>query len=817
MQIGMAGQLQGRMIRRLTVWGQGLHRWCAAHEQYCLLATVGVLWCYIFQEYFLFDRLFLFESMAKDTLSQFYPIKYFHINRLKDFDIPFWSFQFGFGGNVYTEMVNTSPFDLFYLLFHGYDHVEAIPAVFFLKFVCAALFFQAFLRKIGLSSSVSYVGSVLYAFSGYMILNAHWYHYLDYAVFSALFLYFFEKWYQDGYWFPLVILIGLVSLKKEIQLIQLAFFGFFYVLFRCVNTVQSIYDILKVYFRLSLLFIAGIIVWSYYLFPDLYGYMTSSRVQEISRGASFFEILASLLWSFDIEYTLTTILRTLSPDMLYSWIAYTGPKNYFEASTCFVGVFSFLVFLCALFMRVEKYRLMWIFPVVFLLIIILSENISALNMFVSGSLKYISLYLSFYILFSSIIVLDSMKDKNDVRRLFRWFLLISVGILVFLPLFFYLSGFSLNKIDKNIAVYSFSFFCLYIFILYLWRKMYYFKYFLYIIIILEIIFFSRITIQYAPGALYPFFYERDEYYFTGDTVNTIKKIFSNDNDFFRIEKGYRDVYLNDAIAQDFFGTESYLSFANSGIIDFHKSFDLSLNSPNITSYRYGLEKVHELQTLLGVKYFICRTDAECSGLQGFSLVRTVDNLRIYQNDAVYAFSRVLYQQISLSDFEALPLEEKRTLVLDTAVSPSLLPGIPVYDAKSRAERTGTGTPPADAFRLQSWDQQHFSGALTLERPGILFFPLPFDPGWRVVVNGEPKPLLRLDLGFSGILLEEPGEYTVSLRYVPPFMWAGLGLSFLSLFVLLGLRFRYPRFPAGCAAVREVSPLACATRSASFCR
>lgn len=795
MQIGMAGQLQGHMIRRLTVWGQGLHRWCAAHEQYCLLATVGVLWCYIFQEYFLFDRLFLFESMAKDTLSQFYPIKYFHINKLKEFDIPFWSFQFGFGGNVYTEMVNTSPFDLFYLFFHGYDHVEAIPAVFFLKFVCAALFFQAFLRKIGLSSSVSYVGSILYAFSGYMILNAHWYHYLDYAVFSALFLYFFEKWYQDGSWLPLVILIGLVSLKKEIQLIQLAFFGFFYVLFRCVNTGRSNCDVLKVYFRLSLLFLAGIIVWSYYLFPDLYGYMTSSRVQEVSRGASFFEILASLLWSFDIEYTLTTILRTLSPDMLYSWIAYTGPKNYFEASTCFVGIFSFFVFLCSLFMRVQKYKMLWVFPAVFVLMIFFPENISALNMFVSGSLKYIALYLGFYILFASIVVLDAIKDERDVKMLFRWFLLTLIGIVIFLFFFFQFSAISLSKIDKNIVLYTSSFLLIYILILYIWRKFPFFKYVLYTVIIVEVVFFSRLTIQFAPGALPPFFHERGEYYFNADSVDAIQEIVSGDDGFFRMEKGYKDVYLNDAIVQNFFGTESYLSFASSGVIDFYESFDLSLNSPNITSYRYGLEKGHELQTLLGVKYFICRTDVECSGLQGFSLLRTVDDLRIYQNDAVPAFARVLYQQISLSDFKALPLEEKRALILDTAVSPSLLPGIPVYDGTSRAERTGTGTPPVDAFRLQSWDQQHFSGTLSLEQPGILFFPLPFDPGWRVAVNGGPRPLLQLDLGFSGILLEEPGEYALRLHYVPPFMWLGLGVSFLSLLVLLGLRVRYPRFPA----------------------
>lgn len=795
MRNGAAG-IWGRQVAEcLVVWGRSLYQWCGVHEQYCLLCTITVLWCYIFQEYFLFDRIFLFESLASDTLYQFYPIKYFHISELRELNIPFWSFQFGFGSNVYKDIVNISPFDFFYLFFDGSDHVNAIPAIFYLKFACAALFFHAFLKKVGFSPSVSHAGSVLYAFSGYMILNAHWYHYLDYAVFAALFLYFFEKWYQDGFWFSLVILIGFVSLKKEIQLVQLAFFGFFYVLFRCININRSMSYAVKVYFKLSLLFLSGIILWSYYLLPDLYNYMASSRVQEAYRDVSLFSSFKSFLWSFDMDFMLATILRTLSPDMLYSWTFYAGPKNYFEASTCFVGIFSFLVFLCALFMRVKKYQMLWIFPAIFLLLIFFPENISALNMFVSGSMKYISLYLGFYILFSSFIIIDSIKNKKDAANLFKNFMIISILIFTVLCISMHFSEISINKINKNIMIYTLYFVFSYVFILYLWSKFYFFKYLLMLIVMFEVVFFSNITIKSNTGALYPFFYKRGEYYFKNDTVQSLKIINSNDIDFFRIEKGYKDVYLNDAMVQDFFGSESYISFSSSGLVEFHKHFDLSSHAPSISSYRYGLEKRYELQTLLGVKYFICRTDAECSGLQGFSLLRTLDDLRIYQNDAVRSFARVLYQQISLSDFKALPLEERRALVLDTAVSPSLLPGIPVYDGKSRAERTGTETAPADAFRLQSWDQQHFSGTLSLERPGILFFPLPFDPGWRVAVNGGSRPLLQLDLGFSGILLEEPGEYAVRLHYVPPFMWAGLGLSFLSLLVLLGLRVRYPRFPA----------------------
>ncbi len=785
--------LQEQTARRMATWGQKLSGWGSRYEQYCLLGTVTLLWCFIFQEYFVFDRLFLFEGIAKDTFSQFYPIEYFRISRLKELDLPLWSFQFGLGANVYMTMIHTSPFDLLYLFFNNYDYVEAIPAVFFLKFACAALFFHAFLKKIGLSSSVSCVGAILYSFSGYMILNAHWYHYLDYAIFSALFLYFFERWYQDGFWFPLVILLGFVSLKKEIQLVQLAFFGFFYIVFRCSHTLQVKSDIVKVYFRLALLFCAGLLLWAYYLLPDLSTYLSSSRVQGASGQGSLFGCLRDFLTSFDFDLFFTTILRTLSPDMLHAWIGYGGPKNYFEASTCSVGIFSFCVFLCAFFIHRREYRLLWIFPLVFFIVISFSQVIFALNIFMSGSLKYISLYLGFYILFTALVVIDAMRNEHDVRILFRWFLVICIGVLGFLWVLMQHSEYFSGKIDKNILSYAIVFLLIYIILLYGWRWSVFCKYLLFVIVVVEAVFFARITVHSLPGALSPFFYDRGERYFDHAGRAGIQELLVSDNGFFRIEKGYRDVYLNDAMVQQFFGTESYISFSSSGLTDFYKYFDLSLNSPNITSYRYDLEKRNELQNLLIVKYFLCKTDEQCSGLQGFSLIKTTGDLRIYRNDALHPFGKVLYQQIAALDFQALTLEEKRALVPHTAVTASLLPAIPIYGQGNR--QTADRADGDDAFLLQHWDQQQFSGTLTLERPGILFFPVPFDPGWQVEVNGRQEKLVPIDFAFSGVVLERPGRYAVALRYIPPFMWPGLGLSLLTLLVLVVVRVRYPRFPA----------------------
>lgn len=303
----------------------------------------------------------------------------------------------------------------------------------------------------------------------------------------------------------------------------------------------------------------------------------------------------------------------------------------------------------------------------------------------------------------------------------------------------------------------------------------------------------------APGALYPFFHERGEKYFREDTRKAVDFIRERDPGFFRIEKDYRDVYLNDALVQNYFGTESYLGFINTGMKDFYDQFKLSTNSPNLNSYRYGLEKEASLQSLLLVKYFLCKDAQSCDGLHGFSLVHVVDGLRIYQNDHVHPFGQVFRRQIGPQFFQQLSLAEKLALVEHTVVSSAVLPGIPQYGHDGSGGHDEQAVPSErganDTFTLTHWDQQHFAGSVDLDQPGVLFFPTPFDRGWRVQVNDQEAELLQLDFGFSGILLSSPGQYTVELRYIPPLLRTGFALTILCLPLALYLRWRYPTFAA----------------------
>ena len=193
---------------------------------------ITAIYCFVFSEYLLFNKSFVFEKFAIDTLSQFYPIEYFRLSKLLNGNFPFWSFQLDLGINVYPVIANGNPFDLIFLIFGPDYFIDAMPVVIYLKYLATGLFFHAFLRKLSVEPIAALIGSLLFTFSGHMVINCHWYHYSNYAVFIALFLYFFELWFQEGRWLPLVLAVGLVALKGELQLFQVGCFSLVYIFWR---------------------------------------------------------------------------------------------------------------------------------------------------------------------------------------------------------------------------------------------------------------------------------------------------------------------------------------------------------------------------------------------------------------------------------------------------------------------------------------------------------------------------------------------------------------------------------------------------------
>ncbi|MBI5830273.1 MAG: YfhO family protein, partial [Chloroflexi bacterium] len=81
--------------------------------------------------------------------------------------------------------------------------------------------------------------------------------------------------------------------------------------------------------------------------------------------------------------------------------------------------------------------------------------------------------------------------------------------------------------------------------------------------------------------------------------------------------------------------------------------------------------------------------------------------------------------------------------------------------------------------------QHETFTVTLARDGYFLLSDTFYPGWRVRVDGHPRPLFRADYTFRAVAVPA-GTHTVEFEYAPLSFAVGLTISALAALVWVGL-------------------------------
>ncbi len=86
-----------------------------------------------------------------------------------------------------------------------------------------------------------------------------------------------------------------------------------------------------------------------------------------------------------------------------------------------------------------------------------------------------------------------------------------------------------------------------------------------------------------------------------------------------------------------------------------------------------------------------------------------------------------------------------------------------------------------------WESDFIKGSIVMKEPGRLILSVPYEDGWKILVNGEEEEGVL----FGGCLMAfdlEPGEYVFEMKYVPKGAWAGIGVSAASLSAFAALSF-----------------------------
>ena len=92
----------------------------------------------------------------------------------------------------------------------------------------------------------------------------------------------------------------------------------------------------------------------------------------------------------------------------------------------------------------------------------------------------------------------------------------------------------------------------------------------------------------------------------------------------------------------------------------------------------------------------------------------------------------------------------------------------------------------NALQVTSYSSGRLEGTVTADDDGWLYTSIPAQPGWTVRVDGAVTEYTALDDALILVPLTT-GEHTISMRYTPPGLYPGLGLTTAGLLVLVLLQ------------------------------
>jgi len=638
---------------------------------------------FAYWEYLIFERAYIFTRFCSDTLTQTFPELFFRSEKMLSGELPFWSFQFELGMNIFTFMADFNPFDILVILFGKNNIPYLLPYVAMLKLVIAGLFFFGFLRMLRITGHAAIIGSLMFTFSGYMVVNGHWYHYQNYAVFAALMLFLFERWFQNGKWLLFVLALGLFCLKSVFQIYQLTFFFIVYGMFRIIMEYGYRPKETTLFFlKFAFLYLVGIGVYSFFLFPQAFEVATSARGGGALVHFSIMDWLPRLFsTSSTWVYAKTTVFcRFFSNDLLGSWEFFKG-HNYLESPASYIGLIGLIVIPSLFLVSKSREKVAFLFIVgICVIYFVFPIFRTIVNAFASPTYKHSIMYISIFLIILASYSLNRLFSRTGEEK---QVIFITIAFIVTVLLIFRISfaESKVNIIDNEVfsriiiflIVYGVSFFLL--FRLGLKRSM---KFIILLVVVIELALFSRTTVERnIRWSLDPGFIKKGDVsqYFGKSTLRALEYIKSIDDGFYRIEGFKRS--RNAAVVQNCYGTSGYFGFCRPGIVDFHETMGLSRQSPRLASYRDGLDMRNRLHTLLSVKYYLTSNRDKIP--PKYVYLKSFGNTHIFMNKYSLPLGFSYKAYIDRQTFNSLPLKIKDAVLLKSFVSDTTYPDLKMVD------------------------------------------------------------------------------------------------------------------------------------------
>jgi len=872
-----------RKVEKVQSW-MGSYKYLKSTILMTFLSLIIVI---LFGDFITGDKYWIFRNVASDSYGQVYPMNLDWAARIEQgTNVGGWNFFQGLG-DVYSECSISL---LTWICYLGQDMVAFLSAYgYILNIFLAAICFYGYLRVMGRSYSASVIGAISYAFCGHMIIRGRWRVMPVEIVCAALLLLAFELFYKkkDCRWLPVAIAFLYVNIGTGYYMLLYVAVLFAYAIFRVCSeknkVVISRINMFLLSFAISLPIISG----------SLIGIVRSFGSSRLSEGVETFKEVGTKQQSIfsDIDTIQTAFFRTIGIDIIGSASDYSGTGDILIAPTFYCGL---LILFCVpfVFYKLGNTKKIWysIGLLVSLAYVLVVPLRMIMNGFSGDFFKLSSLWIIILLIYMGTIGFENIckADKGIVK----YIVIVTLAGVVASIRFYY---FNQNAYFERILL-AVGFIVLIGILMLMLVKHKNLEPLLKSIIIFvcgaEIILSCYRYVNTEDCITAEYIDEKKGY--SDYTVEALEYINEyEDEEAFRIGKTYASYLYGDSLVQRYMGVKSYVG--GGGNNEYVNEFYDIMNMPKRLGQSKYLEEVNysnEVSGLLGVKYILTK-DAMIPNY-GYSLLETVGDVKIYENQYPIPLAYIYNSYISSDEFNDMTISEKREAIFQACVlnddemvenikevscdrlkRMSLVEKSVEYEWDGKTARFEPNTQEEIIIVRVKFDGSHVRNFYTLsyynkqgtvtkiqasipsgtsedyyvisnenirklffdladsvkieeleisfvskqeyevayaemidkladtgvkevnvdfdnslvnvsyetEQEGIMVLPIPYDEGWKAYVDGEEQEIIKANIGFLGVLVEE-GVHDVSIKYEPTKVFSIKALMYKAGCVLL---------------------------------
>lgn len=697
---------------------QKLKNYC--YDNWKLIASLAAILCLVFGVYIIGKERFLLG----------YDYQYQHLYFYQDFhrlmksgQLPFWSNNLFLGTNFWgskSYYILGDPFAYLTLLFDSTNMIQALFFTYILKFICAALFFNHLLYKMGIKKEIRFIPALMYAFCGWATLFAEHPMFLVWHTFLPLILIGMENALKDKRYTTFIFGVFLCFISNYYFFWTTSVFMTFYWTVRYYQTQEFTFkNYLIDTLKLIGYYLIGVFMGMILILPSVLHLMQNVRVSN--------EIVITKKWNPIVIYLDILVKALIAPyqvselgQMLFNTTEYSTNQLSLYSS---VLTIILLPQIFSVLKGKEKRGFVALFLIMGVLLVT-PYGASLMHGFKEPTFRWTLLLITCMII-AAAHILNQIESLN--KKLLAFSSLAAI-LVVFILRFFAVRTYGVIwdhlKPEYNGLLLAAGMILLYT-VLLARSKTKFTLLWITLLLIGELSYSAFKTLHRYPG------FENYDYenIISAEAVSYIKSL-ETENSFYRIYVPYVDTNAamphNINLYYDYKGAYTYDSLYQFSLSEFVEQ------ELNISAGMWQLDiKNLDLLNRLQFKYFMVKQPEFNLGsprwhneiinideLPGYTFLKEVDGYLIYENENALSF----------------PIE------------------------------------------LNELKDNSLSGTVCESRNGVVHLTIAYDKGWSVKVNGKSQDVFPVDGGFIGF--EAEVNDTVELNYLPNGILPGAAFSFI---------------------------------------